>query len=129
MKLGTFSVSLAVNDIVASRAFYEALGFAQVAGDQTKNWLILANGTSKIGLFQGIFDKNIMTFNPGWSDSGEPMAEFTDVREIQQALKKKGVALVTEADEKTNGPAHLILADPDGNVVMLDQHVDRPGRG
>lgn len=126
MELGTFSVSLAVKDIAVSRAFYEALGFAQVAGDQTQNWIILANGTSKVGLFQGMFEKNIMTFNPGWSAAGEPVSEFTDVREIQRALKAKGLALVTEADDAGTGPAHVVLADPDGNMIMLDQHVDRP---
>jgi hypothetical protein len=98
----------------------------QVAGDQSQNWIILANGTSKVGLFQGMFEKNIMTFNPGWSEAGEPVAEFTDVREIQRAVTARGLALVAEADDASTGPAHVLLADPDGNVIMLDQHVDRP---
>jgi hypothetical protein len=100
-----------------------------VAGDQSQNWLILANGACKIGLFQGMFESNILTFNPGWSASGKPIAEFTDVRDIQQSLKQRGLALVAEADPAGDGPAHAILADPDGNLIMLDQHVGRPGTG
>ena len=126
MELGNFSVSLAVKDLAASRSFYEAFGFKEVGGDQSQNWLILGNGSTKIGLFQGMFDKNIMTFNPGWSDSAEPLEQFTDVRDIQRALKERGIVITTEADETGNGPAHFVLADPDGNLIMLDQHVDRP---
>jgi catechol 2,3-dioxygenase-like lactoylglutathione lyase family enzyme len=126
MELGAFSVSLTVKDIAASRSFYEALGFEQKGGDQSQNWVVLSNGTSNLGLFQGMFDNNILTFNPGWNQSGEPVAEFTDVREIQRSLKEKGIALVTETDEAGEGPASVVLLDPDGNMILLDQHVDRP---
>jgi catechol 2,3-dioxygenase-like lactoylglutathione lyase family enzyme len=126
MELGNFSVSLAVNDLAISRAFYERLGFSAIAGDATQNWLILANGDAKIGIFQGMFEGNILTFNPGWSSTGEPLPAFTDIRDIQRELKAQGVAITTEADESETGPAALILADPDGNVIMLDQHVPRP---
>jgi lactoylglutathione lyase len=111
MNLGTFSVSLAVKDIAASRRFYEAFGFTEIAGDQSQNWLILANGDAKIGLFQGMFEHNILTFNP------------TDVRSIQKNLKEKGISFQLEADESTTGPAHATLLDPDGNAILLDQHV------
>lgn len=126
MRLGAFSVSLAVKDLGASKAFYEKLGFGVFAGDATQNWLILQNGTSTIGLFQGMFEKNILTFNPGWDQSARPLSEFDDVREIQRMLKKCGVALTTEADEATTGPASLILVDPDGNPILIDQHVAKP---
>ncbi|HVL07858.1 MAG TPA: VOC family protein [Burkholderiaceae bacterium] len=123
MELGAFSVSLAVKDIAVSRAFYEKLGFVEFGGNQAQGWLILKNGSTVIGLFQGMFDKNILTFNPGWDQSASPLASFTDVRELQQALEAQGVAITTRADTQTSGPAHLILSDPDGNVIMLDQHV------
>lgn len=123
MKLGAFSVSLAVKDIAASRAFYEKLGFQQVAGNQAQNWLILRNGETTIGLFQGMFEKNSLTFNPGWSSTCETLPEFDDVREIQRRLKASGLTLATEADETTKGPAHVMLIDPDGNPVLIDQHV------
>ena len=126
MRLGNFSVSLAVKDIAKSRAFYEKLGFRVFGGDQAKNWLILQNETATIGLFQGMFDKNIMTFNPGWDRSGNPLPDFDDVRDIQKALKDRGLALMTEADEATTGPASLMLLDPDGNAVLIDQHVSKP---
>ena len=120
--LGAFSVSLAVKDLPASRAFYEKLGFAEAGGDG-KNWLILRNGTVTIGLFQGMFERNILTFNPGWDEFAQPVGEFTDVREHQRGLKAKGLTLSTEADEKTQGPASFALIDPDGNPVLVDQHV------
>ncbi|MSU51247.1 MAG: VOC family protein [Opitutus sp.] len=122
MKLGAFSVSLSVKDIAASRAFYEKLGFSQVMGDQSKRWLILRNGETTIGLFQGAFPRNMLTFNPGWTSQNQPLPEFQDVREIQRQLKAEGVKLDTEADEKTKGPASLMLTDPDGNPILLDQH-------
>lgn len=124
--LGAFSVSLAVKDLQASQAFYEKLGFAQVMGDPTQNWVILRNGSITIGLFQGAFDRNTLTFNPGWTAECEALQEFTDVREIQKSLKASGLALASEADESTTGPASLMLMDPDGNPVLIDQHVDRP---
>ena len=124
MNLGAFSVSLSVKDIAASREFYEKLGFEQVAGDQSQNWLILRSGTTNIGLFQGMFEGNILTFNPGWSQLAEPLGEFEDVRELQKKLKAAGLVLKTEADETTTGPASLTLVDPDGNSVLLDQHVE-----
>ncbi|WP_342316822.1 VOC family protein [Lysobacter sp. FW306-1B-D06B] len=123
MELGAFSVSLAVKDIEASRVFYEKLGFSRFAGDQSQNWLILRNGSTVIGLFQGMFDKNILTFNPGWDQGANPLASFTDVREVQKSLEAQGITLATRADADTSGPAHIILSDPDGNVIMLDQHV------
>lgn len=122
MDLGAFSVSLAVKDITASRAFYEKLGFTQIGGDASQNWLILQNGASTVGLFQGMFERNSLTFNPGWDNHGNHPAEFTDVREIQRQLKAGGLSLVAEADESTTGPAHIILTDPDGNPVLIDQH-------
>jgi lactoylglutathione lyase len=126
MRLGNFSVSLAVKDIAKSRAFYEKLGFRVFGGDQDKNWLILQNETATIGLFQGMFDKNIMTFNPGWDRSGKSLADFDDVRDIQKKLKNHGLALTAEADETTTGPASLMLVDPDGNPILIDQHVSKP---
>jgi len=128
MELGAFSVSLAVEDLEASRAFYGKLGFREIGGDASQNWLILQNESGTIGLFQGMFEKNILTFNPGWNREGEPLGEFQDVREIQRRLKERGLELSTEADDSTNGPASLMLEDPDGNPILIDQHVPRPGR-
>ena len=125
MELGAFSVSLAVKDLAASRAFYEKLGFAGFAGDPAQGWLILRNGTTVIGLFQGMLEKNILTFNPGWDQNAEPLAFFTDVRDVQASLDAQGIDIATRADPDGSGPAHIVLSDPDGNVVMLDQHVER----
>lgn len=123
MDLGAFSVSLAVKNLAASRAFYEKLGFRAVGGEAKQNWLILRSGTCTIGLFQGMFEKNILTFNPGWSPQAEPLAQFEDVRAIQRRLEQQGLVLQTRADESTKGPASLTLVDPDGNMILLDQHV------
>lgn len=123
MQLGAFSVSLAVKDIASSRAFYEKLGFTQFAGNADQNWLILKNGDHVIGLFQRMFDKNMLTFNPGWDQNAEKLASFTDVRELQRQLKAQGVAMQMEADETTTGPASFVIVDPDGNPVLVDQHV------
>lgn len=123
MELGAFSVSLTVKDIEASRSFYEKLGFSSLGGDAAQGWLILKNGSTVIGLFQGMFDHNILTFNPGWDQAARPLATFTDVREIQKSLDAQGVALTTRADPDGSGPAHIVLSDPDGNVIMFDQHV------
>jgi lactoylglutathione lyase len=123
MNLGNFSVSLAVKDLAASKAFYEKLGFQAIGGEATQNWLILQNGACTIGLFQGMFERNLLTFNPGWNSKAETLAEFTDVREIQRRLKKNGLQLTAEADESTSGPANLTLIDPDGNPILIDQHV------
>lgn len=126
MRLGNFSVSLAVRDIAASRAFYEKLGFRPIGGDQAQNWLILQNETSTIGLFQGMFDRNCLTYNPGWDRSAAALPDFDDVREIQRRLKAHGLPLASEADESTTGPASLMLIDPDGNPILIDQHVPSP---
>lgn len=123
MQLGAFSISLAVKDIEASRKFYEALGFTAFGGNPAHHWLILKNGDHIIGLFQGMFEKNILTFNPGWDSDAQRLASFTDVRELQRQLKAKGIALQTEADETTTGPASFVVVDPDGNPVLVDQHV------
>ena len=123
MQLGAFSISLAVKDIEASRTFYEKFGFKTFMGDATKNWLILKNGDHVIGLFQGMFDKNILTFNPGWDQNAQKAAPFTDVRELQRQLKAQGVPLMSEADDSTTGPASFMVADPDGNTILVDQHV------
>lgn len=123
MELGAFSVSLAVKDIEASRRFYEKLGFSVFHGDQSQNWLMLRNGEHVIGLFQGMFEKNILTFNPGWNQDAQPVPEFTDIRELQRRLKVSGLTLIAEADETTTGPASIMLEDPDGNTILLDQHV------
>ena len=123
MDLGAFSVSLAVRDLAASQAFYEKLGFAPFAGAATQNWLILRNGGCVIGLFQGMFEKNILTFNPGWDASAQKLPEFTDVRDLQRRLKAQGVGAVVEADEGTTGPASFVVVDPDGNQILFDQHV------
>jgi lactoylglutathione lyase len=123
MKLGAFSISLAVKDIEASRRFYESFGFQVFGGDATQNWLILKNGDHIIGLFQGMFEKNMLTFNPGWNQNAQKLAAFTDVRELQRHLKAQGVQLLQEADESTTGPASFIAVDPDGNPILVDQHV------
>lgn len=123
MELGAFSVSLAVKDIEASRRFYEQFGFKAFAGDASQNWLILKNGAHAIGLFQGMFEKNILTFNPGWDSNAQKLAAFTDVRDLQRQLKAAGVRLQQEADESTMGPASFIAVDPDGNPIYVDQHV------
>lgn len=123
MELGAFSVSLAVKDIEASKVFYEKLGFTTMGGDQAHGWLILKNGSTVIGLFQGMFEKNILTFNPGWDQNANPLPSFTDVRDVQKLLDDHGIPIETRADPDTVGPAHIVLSDPDGNVIMLDQHV------
>jgi lactoylglutathione lyase len=123
MELGAFSVSLAVKDIEASRRFYEKLGFTVFGGDQAQNWLIMKNGDHVIGLFQDMFEKNILTFNPGWSQDAQPIGEFTDIRELQRQIKAQGIPLISQADENSTGPASLMLVDPDGNMILLDQHV------
>ena len=123
MQLGAFSISLAVKNIEASKAFYENFGFEVVGGDPSQNWLILRNSGHTIGLFQGMFESNILTFNPGWNDEAQPLDSFTDVRELQRQLKAKGILLVSEADEETKGPASFVAVDPDGNTILVDQHV------
>jgi len=123
MELGAFSVSLAVKDIQASKTFYEKFGFTAFLGDASQNWLIMKNGDHVIGLFQGMFERNIFTFNPGWNSNAKPLASFTDIRELQRQLKAQGVELQQEADESTTGPTSLIALDPDGNPILLDQHV------
>ena len=123
MELGAFSISLTVKDIEASKVFYEKLGFKVFGGDQSQNWLILKNGTHVIGLFQDMFEKNMLTFNPGWNQNAEAVDSFTDVRELQRELKAHGTEFVAEADESTTGPASFIVVDPDGNPVLVDQHV------
>jgi lactoylglutathione lyase len=123
MELGNFSISLAVKDIEASRAFYEKFGFEVFGGDASQNWLILKNGNHVIGLFQGMFEKNILTFNPGWDSDANRLDKFTDVRELQRQLKAQGVQLVSEADESSTGPASFMAIDPDGNPILVDQHV------
>jgi catechol 2,3-dioxygenase-like lactoylglutathione lyase family enzyme len=123
MELGAFSISLAVKDLEASRVFYEKFGFTVFGGQAARHWLILKNGPHVIGLFQGMFEKNILTFNPGWNSDAVKLDRFTDVRELQRRLKAAGVTLLTEADEATAGPASLMAVDPDGNAILLDQHV------
>ncbi|RZU65574.1 glyoxalase/bleomycin resistance protein/dioxygenase superfamily protein [Microterricola gilva] len=123
MDLGAFSVSLTVADLAASRAFYEALGFEHVMGDPAENWLILRNGVTTIGLFQGMFEGNLLTFNPGWTPNAEPLDEFEDVRSLQKAFKADGLEFLAEVDETTSGPGSFMLRDPDGNVILFDQHV------
>lgn len=123
MELGAFSISLAVKDIKASKAFYEKLGFKVFLGDISQNWLILKNGEHVIGLFQGMFERNTLTFNPGWDSNARKLDAFTDVRELQKQLKAQGVKLTSEADEKSTGPASFIVMDPDGNPILIDQHV------
>jgi catechol 2,3-dioxygenase-like lactoylglutathione lyase family enzyme len=123
MNLGAFSVSLAVKDLEASKKFYEKFGFEVFHGDASQNWLILKNGSHVIGLFQGMFDKNTLTFNPGWDQNANSLDSFTDIRELQRELKIKGVELMMEADENTTGPASIMVLDPDGNPILIDQHV------
>jgi lactoylglutathione lyase len=123
MNLGAFSISLAVKDIEASRRFYEKFGFKVFGGNAAQKWLILKNGDHVIGLFQGMFEKNILTFNPGWNQSAQKLASFTDVRDLQRQLKAQGVPLRQDADESTTGPASFIAVDPDGNPILVDQHV------
>lgn len=123
MDLGAFSVSLAVADLTVSRAFYERLGFKEVGGDASQNWLILRNCDTTIGLFQGMFENNILTFNPGWDAHGQPQASYTDVRDLQKTLKATGVDFNQEADTESAGPASFIVTDPDGNAILIDQHV------
>jgi catechol 2,3-dioxygenase-like lactoylglutathione lyase family enzyme len=123
MELGAFSVSLTVKDIHASKSFYEKLGFVQRGGDIKQNWVVLRNGDHLIGLFQGMFDKNMLTFNPGWDQHKDTPDSFTDIRVLQRALKAAGVAFSSEADESTTGPASFVLVDPDGNPILVDQHV------
>ncbi|MEM9072984.1 MAG: VOC family protein [Myxococcota bacterium] len=122
MKLGCFSVSLAVKDLATSKAFYRKLGFDVVAGDEAQNYLILQNGTTKIGLFQGMFEDNLMTFNPGWGDDASPLESFTDIREIKTRLEEAGIA-VEGGPEGESGPGHCVIKDPDVNTILLDQHV------
>jgi lactoylglutathione lyase len=123
MELGAFSISLAVKDLQASRAFYEKFGFSVFAGEAAHNYLIMKNGDHLIGLFQGMFDRNILTFNPGWDSNARTLETFTDIRELQRQLKAAGVQLTTEADENTTGPASFTAVDPDGNPILVDQHV------
>lgn len=123
MKLGAFSISLAVTDIRKSLKFYETLGFSIFHGDIEQNWLKLTNGETKIGIFQGMFEKNIMTFNPGWDSNAQPVEQFSDVRDIQNKLKSEGYKLQSEADPETSGPASFMVLDPDGNPILIDQHV------
>ena len=128
MDLGNFSISLVVKDIRASKAFYEKLDFKEVGGELEQNWIVLQNGAARIGLFQGMFDKNIMTFNPGWTKDKETMKDFQDVRELQRILKARGLTMAPEADETTEGPAYFQVTDPDGNTLLFDQHVPSPKR-
>lgn len=123
MELGNFSLSLAVKDLTASQAFYEKLGFAVIGGDADQGWLILKSPSCVIGLFQGMFEKNTLTFNPGWDANGQTLDSYTDVRDIQKQLKADGVEMLSEADEATSGPASCMVLDPDGNPVLIDQHV------
>lgn len=123
MELGAFSISLAVKDIEKSKEFYEKLGFSSVGGDSNQGWLILRNGSHVIGLFRGMFDKNILTFNPGWDQKSNTLGSYTDVRELQKKLKTEGVEFKTEADESSSGPASFVVEDPDGNPILFDQHI------
>jgi len=123
LNLGAFSISLTVKDIEASQRFYEKFGFKVFGGDAAQNWLILKNGDHVIGLFQGMFERNMLTFNPGWDSDAQQLATFTDIRELQRQLKAQGVQLQQEADENTTGPASFIAIDPDGNPILVDQHV------
>jgi catechol 2,3-dioxygenase-like lactoylglutathione lyase family enzyme len=123
MELGAFSISLAVKNISDSKAFYEKFGFKVIGGDISQNWLILRNGDHTIGLFQGMFEKNTLTFNPGWDKNAEQLDTFTDVRDLQRQLKEQGVELLSEADETTTGPASFVAVDPDGNPILIDQHI------
>jgi catechol 2,3-dioxygenase-like lactoylglutathione lyase family enzyme len=122
MQLGAFSISLAVKDLAVSRAFYEKLGFSSMGGDPNHGYLIMKNGDALIGLFQGMFEQNILTFNPGWDVNAEPTEQFTDVRDLQSELKRAGLTLQSEADESGSGPASFVIVDPDGNPILVDQH-------
>src|ERR1700694_3221602 len=122
MKLGAFSVSLSVKDLEASKSFYEKLGFSVFGGNAAQHWLIMKNGDHTIGLFHGMFENNILTFNPGWDQDTNTLASFTDVRDLQRALKAQGIKIQTEADESTSGPASFVIVDPDGNAILIDQH-------
>ena len=123
MNLGAFSISLVVKDLAASREFYEKFGFKEFGGDASQNWLILKNGDHTVGLFQGMFEKNMLTFNPGWDRNAKPLDNFTDVRDLQRNLKAHGIKFISEADESTKGPASFVAVDPDGNPILVDQHV------
>lgn len=123
MELGAFSVSLAVKDLSESKSFYEKLGFSKFGGNEAENWLIMKNGDHIIGLFQGMFEKNILTFNPGWNQNAETLESFKDIRELQQELKARGIKFENEADESSTGPANFSVCDPDGNTILVDQHV------
>lgn len=122
MQLGAFSISLAVKDLAKSKAFYEKLGFSKMEGDEEQNWLVLKNGSTVIGLFQGMFEKNMLTFNPGWDQGANPLERFTDIRQLQADLKTKNVHLESEVDEKGSGPGSFVVIDPDGNPILVDQH-------
>lgn len=126
MQLGHFSVSLTVKDLAVSRQFYERLGFRQIAGDPDKHWVILQNAGTTIGLFQGMFEKNILTFNPGWDASGQTLPDFVDIRDLQRQLRERGVVIHTPAEDAGDGPASFVMVDPDGNPILVDQHVPRP---
>lgn len=123
MSLGAFSISLAVKDLQVSKTFYEKLGFSVFAGDVERNYLIMKNGNAIVGLFQGMFAKNILTFNPGWDESANKLEDFTDVRTIQKKLKEQGISMEVEADDSSTGPASFVIVDPDGNPILVDQHV------
>lgn len=123
MELGTFSISLSVKDIEASKLFYEKLGFTVFGGDQSQNWIIMKNGDHVIGLFQGMFEQNILTFNPGWNSDAQQLDKFTDVRELQRQLKNRDVEMISQADENSTGPGSFMIVDPDGNTILVDQHV------
>jgi len=129
LDLGNFSVSLAVKDINASRAFYEKLGFTEVGGKLEQKWIVMQSGYARIGLFQGMFDKNLLTFNPGWTKDKETLTDFTDVRELQRTFKARGIAPALAAEESTTGPAFFMVKDPDGNTLLFDQHVASPKHG
>lgn len=126
MQLGNFSISLTVKDINASKTFYENLGFKTVGGNLDQHWVVMQNGDTKIGLFQGMFEKNLLTFNPGWNSNAETLDDFLDVRDIQKNLQAAGIALTTTADPDSTGPAHIAFLDPDGNPILIDQHVPKP---
>jgi lactoylglutathione lyase len=123
MTLGNFSISLAVKDLAASRSFYQKLGFEVFGGDPAHHWLILQNGSTTIGLFQGMFERNMLTFNPGWDGAAKPVKDFTDVRELQRRMRSQGIEPTPAADESTSGPASFVIVDPDGNPILVDQHV------
>ena len=123
MKLGAFSISLAVKDLAVSKEFYEKLGFTVFAGEMARNYLIMKNGNALVGLFQGMFEQNILTFNPGWDENAQTLDSFDDVRDIQKALKENNIALTNETDENGSGPGNFVVTDPDGNTILIDQHV------